>query len=416
MASPRLSRNPLNAAVACAVVLVASNAPAPVASAATAGGQAPAAGRGFYVCSADTGTATPTTYVSEVMPASGRPGPIQTAFREYVTSSYHVRVPLSAPCRWSDNEAEARQKRAADLARANSVAAGWTFTGAAPAAAATPLAVSAPRAQTNQTANAAAAQVLGFCTARTPGGATFVPGEAVYFSSIFGFPDTRSNYGRFEFGEYLRKKSSIAQWSAPSCTTALDRDRGQMNAELERQVALFKTQGLSVVMTDWTRDTHAALMAELAKNPPPTASAPAPKPPPPSPAQDAFERALEAQRPRSNTPPAAAAGAGAAAAAGGSAAAQRFTFCSATGTPYRGTAQPHYYVTQIFPASSSSENQLANTFQRYLVQQHPQEGIGHSECPTGPRNTVETNRSTQITGARNNYKQPVVELNWTAQN
>jgi hypothetical protein len=414
MASPRLSPNPLITTVACAVVVVASNASAPVASAAAAGPQAAAAGRGFYVCHADAGTATVTTYVSDVMPASGRPGPIQTAFREHVASTYHVSVPQPALCTWSDNEAEARQKRTADLARANSVATRWTFSGAAPAAAAAP-AVSAPPAQASQTANAAAAPVLGFCTARTPGGATFVPGETVYFSAIFSFPDTRGNYARFEFGQYLGKKSSIAQWSAPSCTTALDRDRGQMNAELQRQVALFRNQGVSVVMTDWTRDTHAALMAELAKNPPPAASAPAPQSAPPSPAQGAFERALEAQRPRSNTPPAPAAGATAPAVPGGGAAAQRFTFCSATGTPYRGTAQPHYYVTQIFPASSSSENQLANTFQRYLAQQHRQEEIGHAACPTGPRNTVETNRGGQITGARDNYKQAVVELNWTGQ-
>jgi hypothetical protein len=115
-----------------AALVVALLAPVPVVSAATSGGQTAAQVRGYYVCYVDDGKATPTTYLSEVFPADVRPGPIKSAFRDFVTSNYHERIPLPGECSWSDTEAQAREKLDQMSGGSKVVQTNWKYTAAKP--------------------------------------------------------------------------------------------------------------------------------------------------------------------------------------------------------------------------------------------------------------------------------------------
>src|SRR5262245_61547482 len=84
--------------------------------------------RGYYVCAVDDGKATPTTYVSDAFAASVRPGPIQDAFRAYVTSNYHERIPLPGVCVWNQTEDQARAALEQKSGGSKVVQTNWKYT------------------------------------------------------------------------------------------------------------------------------------------------------------------------------------------------------------------------------------------------------------------------------------------------
>ncbi|HEX8713688.1 MAG TPA: hypothetical protein VF730_17565 [Terracidiphilus sp.] len=181
-------------------------------------------------------------------------------------------------------------------------------------------------------------------------------GRRVFFTAIISVE--RDAVRRDLFRKYVEKKYGVLHDSYPTCAGGYD-PQNQMIHFMERDVANAKEHGSTVVMTEWTPDKHEALMAEAEKNPAPApfaASAPK-KSPAPVAAQSAYEKALAAQRPQNVTQAQleAASKQAAPARSPGTAApyvttpVQRFMFCYSSGRPYRGTAQSHYYVTQVFP-------------------------------------------------------------------
>lgn len=245
-------------------------------------------------------------------------------------------------------------------------------------------------------------------------------GKPTYFTAIISAPD-RDHFMSGLFLQYVRKKYSPEYNSPPYCVY-------RVNGNLEERIAHVKQHGGTAVMTGWTPDKHGALMAELAKNPPPPPPAAAAQKSPARPraALTAYEKALAAQRPQNVTrtqlagaavatkpaPPHHAATIPVTSPASASTSAENFQYCSSTGNPYRGTAQAHFYVTQIFPATAARPHP-EGAFGIYLRSQHPQESNYASCTRPGPLSTVEKTRRVNIDNYRKSFpNRAVVELSW----
>lgn len=167
---------------------------------------------------------------------------------------------------------------------------------------------------------------------------------------------------------------------------------------------------------------------ELDWAPAPTAAAPAAAPAQSAPtapaasAQNAYEKALAAQRPRSvgsSAPPRARTADADAdvaprlAAAVVTQAAPTYSYCSANGTPTarsKGPVHQHFYVTQPFPLAAGQHPDGA--FQNFLRAAHPGE-IFTARCSTaGPLATVENSRRVNIGGKQKNPYFDIQEVRW----
>lgn len=243
-------------------------------------------------------------------------------------------------------------------------------------------------------------------------------GRPVYFTAMAA--TTKDGIQRGLFVQYVEKKYGVVRHGAAYCTGGTDLDN-VVPREMEEDIARAKAHGSTVVMTGWTPDKHEALMAELAKNPPPAAAAPPAKnPPPPSTAQSAHEKAMQPERPQSATQPQVTASAkppepakpATTATLPTSTAGEKYIFCYSTGSPYRGPGQSHYYVTQVFPAPSTSSHPY-DAFTAYLKGQHRQEDISGTTCSTpGRKDAEESTRQGYIKNQQKFPNRAIVEMSW----
>lgn len=250
----------------------------------------------------------------------------------------------------------------------------------------------------------ASAQLRSFCwVGETSGTDPYnSDGRPVYFTAMVA--TAKDGMRRGLFVQYVEKKYGVQRHGAAYCTGGTDTDN-VVPREMEDSIARAKTHGSTVVMTGWTPDKHAALMAELAKNPPPAAGAPAakntPPPPPlsqPQPAAPA-KPAGSAKPATTTTWPASAPG-------------EKYIFCYSTGSPYRGPGQSHYYVTQVFSAPAGTSHPY-DAFTAYLKERHYQENISGTTCSTpGRRDAEESTRRSYIGNQRKFPNRVIVELNW----
>jgi hypothetical protein len=246
-----------------------------------------------------------------------------------------------------------------------------------------------------------------------------VGNDTVYLSKVVAwYPSTQNppQKARDYFGEFITKNYGPAY--SPSCVRYPD---DPATAEANRQIKLdeyrkmnaHRHPPLRVVEVDWVPPAAPASSVAAAAAPPPA-----------KPAQTTYEQALAAQRPRSVSQEQLKAAAKSPAPAShpnqsnavptptpGASTAERYTFCYSIGSPYRGTAQSHYYVTKVFPAAANAHPD--GDFGRYLQQQHPQED-NHAKCvPPGPMSTAERSRSTSIEGQHKSFpNRAIVELTW----
>ena len=282
-----------------------------------------------------------------------------------------------------------------------------------------------------------------FCYTNLPQGTGYQPDQPTYFSSVF--QSENENY-RGLFPLYVTKKYG---WSYPGpegCSYGGDQG-GVEKAYLDR-VAQLKAAGKQVVETGWafTASSAAEIAAMPAALPPAVAARAAPATPPKSPQQEAYERALNAQRPAvagqdsaASRPPPVAAGAGAAAGVtppvnaratppanagptqptgarpAGAEAAPHYVYCHAVGMPPRsGDVQPRgsYYVSGVFPYVSAEHADQA--FVDFLSRAHPNERIGIPQC-SNPQVTsdavAEVARQNEM-AARRQARAIVVDTGW----
>lgn len=251
-------------------------------------------------------------------------------------------------------------------------------------------------------------------------------GEPAYFTALITARD-KDQLARGLFAQYVETKYSVRHHGQPYCTQLTHCPQGCQapgsDTNLQDRIEWVKQHGGKAIMTDWTPDKHAALMAEAAKNPVLPPSTAAEKKAPPLAAQTAYEKAMAAQRPqavsqaqlaaasKAATPPkpstTATAGTASAPSTG-----EKYIFCESTGSPYRGKAQSHYYVTQIFPAPIGNTHPQ-DAFKAYLHGAHREEDISSSSCThPGPKSAEESTRRSYIENQRTMPNRAIVELNW----
>jgi hypothetical protein len=277
-----------------------------------------------------------------------------------------------------------------------------------------------------------------FCYTNLPQGTGYQPDQPTYFSSAF--QSENENY-RGLFPLYVTKKYGWRNPGPEGCSYGGDQ-AGVQKAYQDR-VAQVKAAGKQVVETGWafTASSAAEIAAMSAAPPPAVAARPAPATPPKSPQQEAYERALNAQRPAtvgrdsaaSQPAPAAAAAVTAAGVtrpanggasnappsgaqpAAGSETTPHYVYCHAVGMPPRsGDVQPrgNYYVSGVFSYVSSEHADQA--FVDFLSRAHPTERIGIPQC-SNPQVTsdavAEVARQKEMT-ARRQARAIVVDTGW----
>lgn len=253
-----------------------------------------------------------------------------------------------------------------------------------------------------------------YCYTNYPGATGYVANQATYFTKEFGFFNG-SAYGEL-FAQYVEKKYSLRSAGPAGCSYG--GSQAGIENSLKQRVAQLKAAGTTVVETEWTKDSHEALMAELRKNPPPPpppVQAAPHSPAPPSAAQTAYEKAMEAQRPHSVTQAQLdAAKAGNSAAGGANSAnaepAQKYAYCVTIGSPKgNGSGRSSYYYTALFLASPTLHPQ--RPFLLMLQEAHSQENIGGVSCMSAqPMDMMQKAMANDEKGKRANYN--VVETNW----
>jgi hypothetical protein len=253
--------------------------------------------------------------------------------------------------------------------------------------------------------------VLLLCSA-TVGNDTIYLSNAVWYSSSLNSQEAND-----DFGEFITKNYGPAH--APTCVRGPDdpatfEGYRQLKLDQYRKMNVHRHPPLRIVDVNWTPPAAPASAV---------ATAPALTPTPAKPTQMSYEQALAARRPRTVTqeqlaaaaktvtPPAHRNRPSEPAPTTATPTVDKYTFCYSTGSPYRGTAQSHYYVTGVFPASANAH--FDGDFGSYLQQQHPQESH-HAKCvPPGPMSTAGRTRSSFIEGQRKSFpNRAIVELPW----
>ncbi|HEY6903583.1 MAG TPA: hypothetical protein VI216_04705 [Candidatus Acidoferrales bacterium] len=257
-------------------------------------------------------------------------------------------------------------------------------------------------------------------SARAQGGTTVpgyvscntVPGgDTVYFSALFEVVPGRSgDTGGYQaaFADMLRSKYNVTDRVTCGYAYKPTADLQHLSDGQRAIEAQWRSNGKKVVDTGWTWNGAPALNRQPAAAPAPAA------PPPPSAAQTQYEKALEAERPRSATatrPKAAGSPSSrppttpstATATAPGLA----YGYCFATGAP--SASHPNYYVSTLFTLPPTSHPEGA--FQKFLRAQYPKEQFGSTECRRGSSSDVVTKgRSAFVTANSDRYK--IVDVDW----
>jgi hypothetical protein len=278
-----------------------------------------------------------------------------------------------------------------------------------------------------------------FCYVNLPQSTGYRADQPTYFSAAFQADNERY---RGLFTQYVAKKFG---WNNVPEGCSYGNDGGGVEKALQDRIAQAKAAGVTVVETGWVYGPNSA--AEIAAMPqaprPAVAARPAPAAPPKSPQQEAYERALEAQRPAAvgrdsaaarsapgaaapaapassaavpnAVPPKPAAAAAPAAAKPAVAATAHYWYCHAVGMPppVNGT-QPrgYYYVSAVF--SYVPEEHADQAFVDFLSQAHPTERIGFPQC-SNPQATnataTETARQSEMATKRQ-QRANVVDTGW----
>jgi hypothetical protein len=222
--------------------------------------------------------------------------------------------------------------------------------------------------------------------------------STIYYSSTW--EGASSNEDR-AFMQYLKTKYGYAGQTTCSVEYKATTTIAHMQQSHNAMVAQWRSQGKKIVETGWTYNGAPALTGPAPDGPVASAAAK-----PQARVPDPDDQPIPAKK--SITPPPAPAHAGAAPAA--AAATETYVFCYSTGSPYRGTARSHYYVTAIF---ASSNTHADGPFGVYLRKQHPDED-NHAQCTLpGPMSTLENTRRTNIEYERKSFpERDIVELNW----
>lgn len=248
-----------------------------------------------------------------------------------------------------------------------------------------------------------------YCYANLPGATGYVENQATYFTAIYPF--ARGGVSPGFFTEYVEKKYSLRSAGPAGCSYGSS--QAGVETSFKQRLAQLRSSGQTVIETDWTDEKHAALMADVKNNPPPTPVAPSkPQTAPPSDAQTAYEKAMAAQRPALNTAPGSAAASSVPAAAPAGVESEKYSFCYVVGSqagPSAGASRPNYYVTGVFESSGTVQPQRA--FSQMVRANHPREALGGTVCSTPqPMNATEIARTNRLNKEKAQYN--VVELNW----
>jgi hypothetical protein len=372
----------------------------------------------YFVCEVATRGVNPgTIYVSDVTGPFGvmlNNKAVSIAlteeFRRAVTDKDTLNS--SAVCSRFDAEDKARdflKQKAAKPPTAMRVAeTHWKHGAAATVATASPATPAPVQAPQSAKPGAGGPAFHGFCSANFPGSIGYNKAKPTYFTPIFGFPND-GNYGAW-FGEYVAKKYSFQPWPAASCkrqSVSID-----MGGYLQADMAKAKDLGApSVVQTEWTSDTHQALMADLAKNatPKPT-PAPAPAAKKPGSDDDAPPAAKPAAAPAITKSPTTSAPT----AKPAPQAPPLYSYCYAYGMPAgrpSGPVKQHFYITQVFQLAISDRPNQA--FQSFLHDAHPGENINASCSGPVPFDAAQKNRQTVFDlRKRQSSSYDVVEVDW----
>jgi hypothetical protein len=401
IASQVAKRPPARLVLASVALFLATCVPAASARASAAQSQ-PTVTEGLYICAFG-------NYFSDVFTAPDSMDTFQdmtSQFRQFVLSRYRPPAPFHAAVSCNPYLTQQQAQNALrNFNNGTNVLTGWKY-GATRTPAAAP---GQPGAAGPAKAAAGAPPPSGqlrccYVSETSPTDPYDSAGRPTYVTAMFVADQDHAAMGGSLFVKYIEKKYSVQHHGFAYCSAGL----------ASEAIAYAKQRGGTAVMTDWTPDKHEALMAELAKNPaPPPPSAPAVKkaPPPPSAAQNEYEKALAAQRPQSVSQAQLAAAAPYAAATG-----EKYMFCDSTGSPYVGTAQSHYYVTQVFPAPAGNSHP-ENAFGAYLHGQHRQESFSGPSCSTpGSMSLMESTRRSYIANQGKIPNRAVVELTWKPAN
>jgi len=223
--------------------------------------------------------------------------------------------------------------------------------------------------------------------------------DTIYYSSTW--EGATSNEDR-AFMQYLKTKYGYAGAASCSVEYKATTTIAHMQQSHNAMVAQWRSQGKKIVETGWTYNGAPALTGPAPDGPVASAAAK-----PHTRVPDPDDQPMPAKK--SATPPPVAAHTAPVAAAP-TPAAETYVFCYSMGSPYRGTAKAHYYITSIF---ASSNRHADGPFGVYLRKQHPDED-NHAQCALpGPMSTAENSRRTNIESMHKSFpERDVVELSW----
>jgi hypothetical protein len=205
------------------------------------------------------------------------------------------------------------------------------------------------------------------------------------------------------FLQYLQTKYGYTGRTTCSVEYKATTTIAHMQQSHNAMVAQWRSQGKKIVETGWTYNGAPALTGPAPDGPVASAAAK-----PQTRVPDPDDQPMPAKK--SVTPPAAAAHTAPAAAPAAATAPETYVFCYSMGSPYRGTARSHYYITSVFASSNAHAD---GPFGVYLHKQHPEED-NHAQCTSpGPMSTAENSRRTNIESMHKLFpERDVVELNW----
>jgi hypothetical protein len=379
-----------------------------------------AAVTGYYVCTADASTdggKTSTTYLSEVIPNTGfRPGQI-TGFREFLAQTYKINT--TPRCFERSTEAQARDFMRTTSPGVNKVMTGWKFTAAGtPTPAPSPTGqVAAPQQDSSKilpgTTKAPSDALQGYCFQYTK--------DKLFITKTFLYNRPNGDGVDQEFSAYVSKTYGTPAYASSRCA-AVRVDASRVESLRQNEISELKRYpNLQLVEFEWAP----------APKPEPPAQTAAPATPAPN-ALDAFNKAVAAQRPASNTAPQPAPGAApqqtaratpapvapkatpAPASPPSAPEVSTYSYCYAYGTPppLNGrAAKQHFYITKSFPAATSAN--LNRDFAAFLTAEHPAESMNASCLSPTALDQADKGRQDAITLRRKQTTTfDVVEVDW----
>lgn len=222
--------------------------------------------------------------------------------------------------------------------------------------------------------------------------------NTIYYSSTW---DGASGDEQRAFMEYLKTKYGYTGQTTCSVEYKATTTIAHMQQSHNAMVAQWRSQGKKIVETGWTYNGAPALTGPAPDGPVASYAAKTQ-----TPVADPDDQPMPAKK--SVTPPPSQAHAAAAVAP--TPAAETYVFCYSMGSPYRGTAKSHYYITSVFASSNAHAD---GPFGVYLHKLHPEED-NHAQCASpGPMSAAENARRTNIESIRKLFpERDVVEVNW----